>query len=284
MRAVDPSKQLSRRQWLAAGIAGTAALAGRPLLAAPEPSWIDQRRLGPFVCRAAFPLHDRLLADADLAALERELRRVLALRPCTSQIEVLLLRDAKQHRQLIAARHPEAPYRRALFYKQADRSTIYAYHHVELAVDLRHECTHALLHADLPMVPLWLDEGLAEYFEPRLGDRPAGPGHLEAVLSDLRRGTMSSLERIEQKHELAELTEIDYRYSWAWTHFLLHGPTAASMQLWAMLASLRRYEPPALMSQRLAGVLSSPQQAFVRHFQAWPAVLQAARRGTAATR
>ena len=35
----------------------------------------------------------------------------------------------------------------------------------QFEADLRHECTHALLHAALPYVPLWLDEGLASLYE-----------------------------------------------------------------------------------------------------------------------
>lgn len=267
---------LTRRQLLGAGLAGAAAWLGQGAQAGAEPTWVDQRRLGPFLCRAAFPLDDRLLADADLARLELELRRVLALRPCTEQIEVMLLSNAKQHRRLITARHPEAPYRRALFYKQNQRSIIYAYRHAELAIDLRHECTHGLLHADLPMVPLWLDEGLAEYFEPRAADRARGPSHLNVLLKEIQKGRLMPLSELERKHDLAEMSEIDYRYSWAWTHFLLHGSTTASMQLWSTLAALRRYEPPASMSERLARALGSPEQAFVSHFQAWPRVLRAA--------
>ena len=34
-----------------------------------------------------------------------------------------------------------------------------------LRTDLRHELTHALLHGVLKDVPLWLDEGLAGFFE-----------------------------------------------------------------------------------------------------------------------
>lgn len=269
---------MSRRRLLAVGAAGMASLVTRPADAA-EPSWVDQRRVGPFICRASFPLDPELLAEADLARLELELRRVLALRPCTQQVEVLLLRDAKQHRRLIAARHPGAPYRRALFYKSGARSVIYAYRQPELAIDLRHECTHALLHADLPMVPLWLDEGLAEYFEPRPIDRPRGPSHLKPVLRDAGRGRLKSLKELEKKHELAEMTETDYRYAWAWTHFLLHGPPAASQELWALLSSLRRFEPPALVSQRLAEVFGEPEHALLAHFRGWPAVLRAAERG-----
>ncbi|MBX9925102.1 MAG: hypothetical protein K2Y05_01985, partial [Hyphomicrobiaceae bacterium] len=108
------SAPLTRRQALAALAAGAAWCVAPIARAAAEPTWVDQRRLGPFICRSAFPLDSALLADADLASLELELRRVLALAPCQAQIEVLLLNDAQQHRRLIAERHPSAPYRRAL--------------------------------------------------------------------------------------------------------------------------------------------------------------------------
>ncbi|GIT30210.1 MAG: hypothetical protein Ct9H300mP1_22560 [Planctomycetaceae bacterium] len=39
--------------------------------------------------------------------------------------------------------------------------------------DLRHEFTHGVLHSSLKRVPLWLDEGLAEYFEV-VGPKPGG--------------------------------------------------------------------------------------------------------------
>ncbi|MEO0530299.1 MAG: hypothetical protein AAF266_06935 [Planctomycetota bacterium] len=270
---------VTRRQAIAAGLAGGVGLLLRGSAdAARGLTWTDQRRLGPFVCQSTFPLSDALLTDAGLDRLEQELRRVLALSVCKTPIEVVLLSDAKQHKRLIRRLHPEAPYRRALFYKEKDRSVIYAYRHAELAIDLRHECTHALLHADLPMVPLWLDEGLAEYFEPRPHERARGPSHLEGVLREVRRGRVRSLSQLEKKHDLAELTDVDYRDAWAWTHFLLHGPPIASMQLWGLLAALRRYEPPALMSQRLAAVLGSPEQALLTHFRGWPAVLRSATR------
>ena len=42
---------------------------------------------------------------------------------------------------------------------------VYTYWGDRIQQDLRHELTHALLHSVLKDVPLWLDEGLAEYFE-----------------------------------------------------------------------------------------------------------------------
>ena len=77
--------------------------------------------------------------------------------------------------------YPRVPYRRALFVKSGSRGRVFAYEHEDLAVDVRHESTHALLHASLPMVPLWLDEGLAEYFEVAESQRAFDHPHSTAL-------------------------------------------------------------------------------------------------------
>ena len=255
---------------------GTLALLAT--FAVARPVWIDQRQVGPFVCRAAFPIASSRLEEVGLPQLETELRRVLALRPWRESIEVLLLPNKEAHRALVASRHPTAPYRRALFVKQGNRATVFAYLHDDLAIDLRHECTHALLHADLPMVPLWLDEGLAEYFELSGADRSRGLSHMKALESDLRWGRILTIAELEKKHELWELGTRDYRFAWAWTHFMLHGPEDATQQLWAYLAALRRNEPPGLLSERLAQVEPELNSRFVAHFRDWPRLIREAER------
>ena len=59
-----------------------------------------------------------------------------------------------------------------------------AYRNPEFGNDLRHECTHALLHAVLPAVPLWLDEGLAKYFEVQRASRAYGHPYLSSFAVD----------------------------------------------------------------------------------------------------
>ena len=64
------------------------------------------------------------------------------------------------------------PYRPALFILEGGSPGVYTYRKPDLDIDVRHECTHALLHSALPVVPLWLDEGIAKYFE--VPAEPAG--------------------------------------------------------------------------------------------------------------
>jgi len=260
----------TRRRFLAAAAAAAAGgLLPAPRRAAASPVWVDQRQAGPFVIHSSFSLAGREALLAELPPLELELRRVLALRPCRAPIGVRLLRDKAEHRAYLNERFANVPYRRALFVKQEGRATVFAYNHEELAVDLRHECTHALLHADLAMVPLWLDEGLAEYFEMPASLRAFGHPHAKAVLWDLRFGLLADLDALESKKELEELTAGDYRSAWAWVHFMLHGPRRAAEQLWAFLADIRRGEPPGALSDRLRLAAPRPEAQLATHFRQW---------------
>ena len=268
--------RITRRDALLGALALGVSSACGNLAEASETIWKGHKQIGPFVCRSTFPIEQAANDLQAIRGLENELRRVLATRACRETVDVLLLRNSWEHERFIKVYHPQAPKRRALYAKQGERATVYVYQHKELAIDLRHECTHALLHQDLPMVPLWLDEGIAEYFEPAPLDRPRGPSHLGALRWDLRLGRMRTLSELETKYELRELRDIDIRFSWAWTHFMLHGPQEASNQLWQFFSSLRKNEPPGLLSERLARNLGSLEDRFKAHFKEWPKVLQSA--------
>jgi hypothetical protein len=231
------------------------------------PQWIDQRQIGPFMCQAAFPLvgHEPLLAE--LPPLEAELRRVLAVQSCRSPVYLHLMASQQQHNAYIAERFPEVPYRRALFIKQNGRANVFAFLNDELAVDLRHECTHALLHADLPMVPLWLDEGLAEYFEVAKPHRARQHPHLRAVKRDMLLRRVPNLQQLEAKERLEDLTARDYRFAWAWTHYMLHGPVAAHAELVTFLHDIRTNTAPGSLSERLARAVPGVEQHLVAHFR-----------------
>jgi hypothetical protein len=153
--------------------------------------------------------------------------------------------------------------------QQGQSLSVFAYRDAELATDLRHETTHALLHADFPMVPLWLDEGLAEYFEMPRSDRALRNPHLDELVWPLRTGRVSTLERLQRKHELDQLDGADYRDAWAWVHFMLHGPVAAHAELVRYLADIRQRSPPGDFAERLARVVPNPQQQMHDHFRHW---------------
>ena len=146
---------------------------------------------------------------------------------------------------------------------------VFAYRGEQFETDLRHECTHALLHAALPAVPLWLDEGLACCFELPADRRAFDNPPLAAVCASARRGVVTSLEALETKSELAEMGRNEYRDAWAWVHFMLYGPAAARRALTAYLADLRAPMPTTELSRRLRDRMPDLTEQFAKHFQTW---------------
>jgi hypothetical protein len=232
-------------------------------------SW-DQRTAGPFVARADFSLDECSGLLGELNQIQNELVRVLGLPQPRETVELILFRDEARYRALVRQRFPNVPYRRALFIKGSGSGAVYAFRGPELPVDLRHEATHGLLHATLPMVPLWLDEGLAEYFEVQYDERASGNPHQAALKWNLRLGMTPHLAKLEAKRDVAEMSASDYRDAWAWVHFMLHGPSEAHQELVQFLGDIRAGTPPGQLSQRLERRLPGLEKRLVAHFKNWP--------------
>ena len=229
--------------------------------------WVEHRAFGPFVCRADFSLRGREKVFADLADIQRDLYQRLGIPPGSEQIEIYLFRTRSDYNHYIQHWYPDIPSRRALFIKNNGRSKVLVYHSDELDTDLRHECTHALLHASLPMVPLWLDEGLAEYYEVPPSQRIMQNPHRSATVWSYRFWQRQTMNELENKQQLAEMGRNEYRHAWAWVHFMLHGPPEARQELANYLADIREGTPPGSLSARLSAAVPNPDAAIVTHFK-----------------
>ena len=252
----------------AAILAAMLALSPRNSQAA---DWTDTRTAGPFVCRADFSLADSATQDllGQLAQLPTDLSRRLGIAPASEPIEVYLFHDQATYARYLGHYLPGVPYRRALFAKSRGPGRVFAYRSNQFEIDLRHECTHALLHAALPQVPLWLDEGLAGYFEPAPHERAYDNPHLEGLRSLARAEVVPSLEKLEEKGGLADMGAAEYRNSWAWVHFMLHGPAAAHEEPTAYLAALHDGPSPTPLSLRLRQHIPELERQFAVHFRTW---------------
>ncbi len=261
--------RLTRRDFLAVGGASVASVCAAPLSCFAAPRWVDYRTYGPFRCQSTFPLESFAPLFGELSALDMELQRTLALPPAGQTIDVYLFDKQSQHRQMLAELYPRVPYRRALYVQRAGQGSVFAYRHRELAVDLRHECTHALLHTNLPMVPLWLDEGLAEYFEMPAQLRAWDHPHFSKLRWNLRFGMVRSIQSLEQCDTLGDMGSVEYRFSWAWVHYMLHGPLPAHRALVHYFRDIQRGTPPGQLSERLRAAVPDLDHQLARHFRHW---------------
>jgi hypothetical protein len=236
-----------------------------------QPGWTDTRQVGPFIIQATFDLKPYEKLFAELPELQRELTRTLGVAPAKGPICVSLFDSDEQYRKFTQQHFPKVPYRSALFVLENGSPGVYTYRKADLDIDLRHECTHALLHGALPVVPLWLDEGIAKYFEVPAGQRAFDHPYFEDMKLkwSLRLGMVRSIESLEQRDDLSQMDGADYRYSWAWVHFMLHGPAGAHRTLVEYLACYQQSIPPGKLSTRLAQVVPNPTEQMIQHFKHW---------------
>jgi hypothetical protein len=232
-------------------------------------AWADEQSVGPFTCHAEFALAEIQPLLVQLQQLQTDLVQALGIRPVEEPIELYLFRSKGTYDQFLSRNLPKIPYRRALYVKDRGPGRVFAYRGSHFEVDLRHESTHAILHAALPVVPLWLDEGLAAYFENPVEKRVYGSPQWDGVRWSLRLGGVERLESLERKRRIEEMERGDYRAAWAWVHFMLHGSREARDELARFMADLQSSTPPGLLSQRLRQRVGNPAEQLAAHFRSW---------------
>lgn len=267
------------RTWLQAGWLSFATVAVLVLQTAVrgESRWPDEKSAGPFSCHADFSLTNYTHLLDELAQLQRDLVRALGTEEAREPIHLFLFNQKSTYESYIAHYFPNVPPRRALYIKERGPGMLFAYRtNEDFEVDVRHEGTHALLHADLALVPLWLDEGLAEYFEARYNERAFDHPHLAEMKWQLSKINLAarlksspSLEKLEELHDLKQMGANEYRQSWAWVHFMLHGSADAHDELVQFLADIRAQTPPGKLSERLRRRIPNLDQKFNDHVRQW---------------
>ena len=231
--------------------------------------WVDGRQAEPFVVRANYRLEQDGSLVEQLQELQSELTRLLGVEATDEPVELYLFRDEASYGRYLTSRFPGVPARRAMYVKHTGPGMVFAYQSRDLAIDLRHESTHALLHAVLSSVPLWLDEGLAEYFELPREQRAFDNAYAASLVWRIRLGQVQSLAALEQKRELAEMGRAEYRDAWAWVHFMLHGPEAARDELRKYLCDLEKSDSAEPLSRRLERRIPGLEKQLLVHFKTW---------------
>lgn len=209
------------------------------------------------------PKNHKLIAD--LEGLREDLARTLELPLQKQPVTIYLFGDEVRYAQYLQTAYPNLPPRRAYFVGTADELAVYTFWGDKIQEDLRHEYTHGVLHASLKTVPLWLDEGLAEYFEVFEPPRGYNREYAEKMGEALRNGWRPDMVRLEQMTEVSQMQKGDYLESWAWVNFMLHDSDDTRGVLLDYLADLRTQTAPASLSQRLKNTLPNLEDRFLAH-------------------
>uniref|UniRef100_A0A7C4LJN8 DUF1570 domain-containing protein n=1 Tax=Schlesneria paludicola TaxID=360056 RepID=A0A7C4LJN8_9PLAN len=201
----------------------------------------------------------------DLERLRQDISTTLDLPVQEQTVTVYLFGDEKRYADYLQATYPHLPPRRAYFVGTARELAVYTFWGEKIQEDLRHEYTHGVLHACLKDVPLWLDEGLAEYFEvaePPLGYNREYVARMSHLLAN---GWRPDLNRLEQLESVSQMQKADYFEAWAWVHFLLHESDDSRGVLLDYLRALRENPRPGRLSARLRSTIPHADERFLAY-------------------
>lgn len=271
--AIETSSTLRNRRslafrllvWSAVGLlmVGGCRTAGQPVAMRPVRHSI---RSGQLLVLSDFRLPKDHPAIHDLVTLRKQVAVTLGLPVQKEEVVVYIFTNEQEYREYLNVTYPGLPNRRAYFVGTSKELAVYTYWGERIQEDLRHEYTHGLLHGSLKEVPLWLDEGLAEYFEV---EGPV-PGRINSdyatrLTKSMSNGWRPDLKRLEHIEEFSQMQHVDYQESWAWVHYMLHSSPDTKAELLAYLHDLRKNSRPTPLSERLAKIVLKPEDRFANY-------------------
>jgi len=238
-----------------------------PALALPTKHTL---RVAQFLFLADFKLREDQPIFRELAELQEQVTKELQLPATNRTVQVYLFEEKERYKKFIHAKYPELPERRAFFVAQprgmgVEDLLVYTYWGDQTQQDLRHELTHALLHSVLKDVPIWLDEGLAEYFELPPQRKGVNFGHVSKLLGGPEGPPRLSLAHLEQLTEVKDMHPAEYQESWAWVHLMLHSTPEARAVLLQYLQRLRTTDKPGPLQPGLVAVFAAPEETLAQH-------------------
>ena len=224
-------------------------------------------RCGYYVFYHDFDLDKNDPLFSDLESLPDQVFGELKLPPSNTVVQVFLFDTQERYDRFMRLRYKDLPPRRAYFLQgveSRDDLKIFTWMGDHVRTDLRHELTHALLHGVLKDVPLWLDEGLAGYFEVPSANEGLNTQHLEILC---RGPFQPDLARLEQLNDVKQMGKPEYREAWAWVHLMLRGDSAAKKVLLDYLQTLRTSSKPGLLLPLLRDAVLDPEQDLAEHLE-----------------
>jgi hypothetical protein len=236
----------------------------------PAPPSRYSFRIPPFVFLSDFEIDRTKPLFEELAKLRDQVYGELRLTAGRSVVQVYLFENKDRYDEYMHAVYPNLPPRRAFFIQQqralggTDELMVYTSWGERIQQDLRHELTHALLHSVIRDVPLWLDEGLAEYFELPPSEHGINASHVETLRRDFGVTFQPDLDRLEKMKDVNEMKGPEYREAWLWVHWMMQSRPETKAVLLAYLQDLRKGHSGAL-APRLAAVCPKLKDEFKKH-------------------
>ena len=231
----------------------------------PDASILERDQL---IIRSDFHIPSQHRLVEELALKRMDMSDELKLPLSNEPINVYVFKEKDQFTQYMQREHPQFPDRRAFFVKNDTTMSIYAYWGEKVGEDLRHEAAHGYLHSVIPNIPLWLDEGIAEYYELPRGSHGFNRDHVYLLNESFRRDEWTpDLKTLEFIDDPSAMTQLEYAESWLWIHYLLESNEDGKQILQNQLARLRMSAESEPISKFMAKNFNDHEVKVIEHLK-----------------
>jgi hypothetical protein len=233
--------------------------------------FIDTRIIGAVRYHADFSLETEYEIGRELNNIQKDLSQYLAIPHPKETMEVFIFQSKASYQRFLGKELREAPFdREALYFRQSSPGMVLIYRNPNMMEDLRHEMTHAFLHASLPYIPLWLDEGLAEYFEKPRDTRARINPYFTSVSRKIMFGQVPSLTKLEKMRYFDQMGVNEYCEAWSWVHFMIHHSRATHQMLAGYIRLLAEQgERTPSLDLYLTKTVPETKKSYLEHFRNW---------------
>ncbi|MCZ6665219.1 MAG: hypothetical protein O7B81_07935 [Gammaproteobacteria bacterium] len=219
--------------------------------AAPE---LQAVRVGRYLFISDHRLDKPAEMGQELESLHRRLQRDLKIAPLNATLRIYIFDKHSTFSRYVRRHIPYLTradmHRDALFLLRNGKPYVFAVRTDKLMENLRHELVHVYLNTAVPGVPIWLDEGLAMYYQSADGEQ-ARPELIQRLGDPLLGKQRPDLERLERLRTMRQMGPVKYIEAWAWVSALLHGPQEVRRLIPEYLAALQSDPDAATLSGRL---------------------------------
>ncbi|MGW8257840.1 MAG: DUF1570 domain-containing protein, partial [Thermoguttaceae bacterium] len=207
-------------------------------------------------------LFDELVAERDYV------NQLLVLPFSDEPIHVYLFENEERFNAFMKIFYPDFPRRRSFFIETDTKLSVYARWGNRIGEDLRHEFAHGYIHSTTSNLPLWLDEGLAEYFEVPRSQEGLNRNNLKLLVRRMEQEHWRpDLRRLEQLDPTEDLSQKDYAESWAWAHFLLQTRPEYAELLRSYISQTRRLGAATSLAKGVFASIGDPNAALLEHLK-----------------
>jgi hypothetical protein len=207
---------------------------------------------GRFQFVADFPFARAKEVGAELESLAERLWNELLIPDNRDLVRIYLFSTQEDFaayvRQHIPTLSEADTNRTAMFLLRNDRPYIFAVATSELTLNLRHEFVHVMLNTSHEGLPIWLDEGLAEYYEVEDGNQPS---FRQLLARQNRRTWQPNIHRLERLQTMSQMGLVEYAEGWSWVYLLMQGSKSSRRVIPEYLSDLRKGAATPRVSDRL---------------------------------